>query len=109
VPVNASFNPGARKSDTGAGSECGMNFDIAKRMPHIEVMMTTPHTYEIRRIAVAAGDADPRTVAKYLHGGKVQPALAARIESALGALGLHHLIRDGERRHVAVSFKGDLR
>jgi hypothetical protein len=42
----------------------------------------------LRRIAVEAGDVDPRTVARFLRGDRVTPVNRERIESALARLGL---------------------
>jgi hypothetical protein len=44
----------------------------------------TPTPHEVRRIAVEAGT-DPRTVAKYLAGGRVVSTCADRIRRALDA------------------------
>lgn len=47
---------------------------------------------DLRRVAVAAA-CDPRTVAAYLSGHRVLPAVRAAVEAALKGIGRHDLVR----------------
>ena len=49
------------------------------------------HRMQQELLIAAHAEADPRTVRRYLAGGPTRPSIAARIERALGALGLTSL------------------